>query len=351
MKKTLRLIALLLIFLTAIFLFNFLVDPANLFYSKYEATVAQILASGHSAEGVENMDDRRFLTLYANLRTQPIDTLVLGSSRTMQITSAVTGDPNTFVAAVTGSDLRDCISAYELFAAKGFAPKTVVLSMDFWYLSKGNLDARALTYGYENFCRNNGLTPLSTGSTTLNKLKNFFSFSYFQSSVAYVAKGKQKMLPTATDAEFSNKALRRPDGSYGYEKSFRDAPQNAVDSSASDKRIVDNTAAGFTGVDADLCAQAEAFVRQLTGQGVEVRLLLSPVHPIYYALMQERPDVYGIVADTRVFCYRLAQKYGATVYGSYDPASLGLTGADFFDAIHPRGEAVARYYNLALPEN
>lgn len=33
----------------------------------------------------------------------------------MQVTSELTGDPNTFCAGVTGADLRDCISIYRLF--------------------------------------------------------------------------------------------------------------------------------------------------------------------------------------------------------------------------------------------
>lgn len=350
MKKVLRLLLMLLLFLAAVFLFSFLVDPANVFYARYDQTVAEILASGHSAEGVENMDDRRFLTLYANLRTQPIDTLVLGSSRAMQITPAVTGDPNTFVAGVTGSDLRDCISAYELFAQKGFAPKTVVLSLDFWYLSAGNLDSRAMTDGYEQFCRDNGLAPLESGSAKLSRIKNFFSFSYFQSSVEYLARGKHKTLPTPTDAAFSVKALRRPDGSYGYEQALRDRTQAEIDQSASDKQIADNIAAGFTGIDQGLCDQLETFVRTLTAQGIHVKLLLSPVHPIYYAYMQAHPDTYSVVFDTERFCRALAARTGAAVCGSYDPSALGVTGSDFYDEVHPRTEALQKYYDLALTQ-
>ena len=57
MKKVLRLLLMLLLFLAAVFLFSFLVDPANVFYARYDQTVAEILASGHSAEGVENMEE------------------------------------------------------------------------------------------------------------------------------------------------------------------------------------------------------------------------------------------------------------------------------------------------------
>lgn len=348
MKKIFRPVALLLAFLTFIFLFNYLVDPANVFYERYEETVADILLSGNNAEGVENMDDRRFLRLYASSRTQPIDTLVLGSSRAMQITRAVTGDPNTFVAGVTGSDLRDCISAYFLFENEGFRPKTVVLSLEFWYLSQGNMDTRALTEEYEIFCRKIGSTPVVTTSASLNKLKNFFSFTYFQSSVEYLVKGKRKYLPFATTETNAVSAVKRVDGSYGYEESLREQSQAVIDSSARDKQVVDNIAAGFSGVSPSLSEQLDAFVGYLQQQGIQVRLLLSPVHPLYYDYMLENPDVYSIVFDSESFYRSVGGHYGVSVYGSFSPALVGANNYDFYDEVHPRESAVARYYNLEI---
>lgn len=348
MKQLIRTLLLLAAFLAVVFGVNFVVDPANVFYHAYEETVSDILASGHSAAGVENMDDRRFLQLYAQKRTTALNTLILGSSRTMQITSAVTGDPNSFVAGVTGSDLRDCISAYFLFEKAGFDPSTVVLSLEFWYLSRGNLDSRALTDGYNEFCRQQEITPVKTGSAQLSKLKNFFSFPYFQSSVEYLAKGRKKTLPSETDEKYAELAVKRPDGSYGYEKALREASQTEVDRHAADKRVADNLAAGFTHVDENLCAALKAFVQYLTSEGKEVRILLSPVHPDYYALMLEQPETYQIVFEAQRYYHALGEAYKVPVYGSYDPAALGITNADFYDEIHPTEQALMGYYNLCV---
>lgn len=348
MKQLFRIIALLLLFLAVIFSFNYAVDPANVFYDKYEETVADILTSGHNATGVENMDDRRLLQLLAQRRTQPIHTLVLGSSRAMQITPRVTGQADTFVAGVTGSDLRDCISGYFLFKNAGLEPSTVVLSAEFWYLSRGNMDNRALTAEYEAFCQAQGLAPVKTSSARLNKLKNFFSFPYFQSSVEYVVKGKRKTLPTPTDEFYTKSAVKRPDGSYGYEEVLRSAPPSVADGRAADKRIADNLAAGFSDMDPSLCAQFDAFVGALVAEGKEVRLLLSPVHPDYYALMQEQPDRYALVFDTEAFYREIGEKHGVAVYGSFDPAPLGVTNADFYDEVHPREDALLRYYDQMI---
>ena len=346
MKNLIRLVALLSAFLAVIFLVNYLVDPANIFYDEYDRTVASILSSGENASGVENMDDRRCLTYYATLREEPIGTLVLGSSRTLQITNAVTGDPSSYTAGMTGSDLRDCISAYFLFCDQGLVPDTVVLSPEFWYLSEANLDSRALTDGYSDFCRSVSLQPLHTPSVIWARMRNFFSFSYFQSSVNYLIAGNKKQLPTATDDFWSDSAIKRSDGSYGYSLAYRERAQSIVDQAAADKRIVDYLVTDASSYSENLASQFDAFVSFLLDQGVTVRLLLSPVHPLYYDYMKERPEYYALVFQAEAFYREIGRKYDVPVYGSYDPYALGLTGSDFYDEIHPKEEAVSRYYDL-----
>lgn len=348
MKQLLRPIVLLSVFLIFIFGTNYFVDPANVFNEKYEETLVDILVGGHSASGVENMDDRRFIELMAKKRTKPIDTLVLGSSRTLQITPAVTGDVNTFTAGVTGSDLRDCISGYFLFKDAGFTPSKVVLSLDFWYLSRANMDARALTEGYTKFCTKENLTPVKTSSAKMNKVKTFFSFTYFQSSIDYLVKGKHSTLPMATDSFYTDLAVKRPDGSYGYEESIRNATQETIDLDAKNKRLVDTIAANFTQLDKDLSQQLDSFIGYLSDQGVEVRLLLSPVHPIYYDYIKEKREDYSLIFESEAYYRSLGEKYGVSVYGSFDPEKVGLTRADFYDAIHPTEEALMKYYDLTL---
>lgn len=346
MKQLLRLVSLLTAFLLVVVAVNFAVDPANIFNTKYEDQLVDILLSDENAANVDNMDDRRFLELYSAARTQPIDTLVLGSSRAMQISGAVTGDENTWVAGVTGSDLRDVISSYFLFEKQGFTPRTVVLSLEMWYLSEGNMDNRALTKEYEAFCEQIGSEPVRTTSARLNRIKNFFSFSYFQSSVQYAVKnGLKKALPTAIKERWADSAVKRNDGTYGYAKSYREKTQQQVDSCAADKKIVDNIAVGFSGISPALKEQLDGFIGYLQNKGITVRLLVSPVHPDYYAFMQTKPENYQQVFETEQVYRDLAKKYGLNLYGTFDPTKLGVTNADFYDEVHPKEEALMRYYN------
>lgn len=349
MKQLLRLISLLLAFLLVVFSVNFIADPANLMNQAYEQKLVEILVSGKNAANVENMEDRRFLQLYSEARTQPIDTLVLGSSRTMQISPAVTGDENTLAASVTGSDLRDVINSYFLFEDRGFTPDTVVLSLEMWYLSEGNLDNRAHTDGYEKFCKQMGLKPLRTGTVRRSQLKNFFSFSYFQSSVEYLIKNKMKKpLPVAIEDRWADTPVKRVDGTYGYDRKIREQPKSQVDQSVKDKKVIDFIAEDFSGISMELYDQLDAFIGYLQQKGITVRLLISPVHPGYYHLMQSKPDVYAQAFESERLYRELAAKYGIGLYGSLNPDVLGVTEDDFYDAIHPKEEALMRYYDVQV---
>ncbi len=93
-----------------------------------------------------------------------------------------------------------------------------------------------------------------------------------------------------------------------------------------------------------------AFVAYLQQKGITVRLLLSPLHPDYYHFMESQPDTYEQAFETERMYRELAEKYGIDLYGSFNPDVLGLTNADFYDAIHPKEEALMRYYNVQVDD-
>lgn len=344
-KKLLRSLGLLVLFLVVVFGVNLLVDPANLASDRYAQQAAEIMASGQNVTNLRNLDDRELIRQYAALRTQPVEVLVLGSSRSMQVTKELTGVENTFCAGVTGADLRDGISTYMLFREQGLQPEKVVLCADYWFLSQGNLDARALTEGYEAFCAQTQRRPLRTASRTQARLKELASFSYFQSSIELLLKDRGRLQLAASEAADNLYATRRADGSYSYEQAYRTRGAEAIEKDAAENCIYNALAASFSGVDAELCAQMEAFIALMQADGVEVVLQLAPVHPVYYAHMEKDP-AYAEILTTEDYFYAVAEKYGIACYGGYDPAEFGMTGEDFYDAQHPSADGMYAYFGI-----
>lgn len=335
---------------------NWYADPANVLRTGYEQRAAEILAGGCNADNLRNMDDRAFIKDYAALRTQPVGTLALGSSHSMQLTKELTGDPDFFCAGVTGADLRDCISIYRLFRESGLAPKRVILVADAWFLCENTLEGRAMTDGYVAFCAENGFTPYGVGGGSLidwgwiSRKSNLFSIPYFQSGLDYLQKGLHRTRDAVPTLEHTAAGpMRRADGSYCYEAPFRDAPVEDVRRLANDCVIVPpQFARDFTGISEGLTQQLRAFLRELREDGVEAAVMLPPYHPVYYAHMAENTALYGDILATQEVFRTLAAEQGFTVFGSNDPSECGLAETDFYDALHCREESMYRFYPAGL---
>ena len=92
-KKLLRSLGLLALFLAVVLGINLAVDPANILNRKYAGDAAAIMTEGHNVTNLQNMDDRQLMREYASLRTEPVEVLVLGSSRrdthSLQLTTSM----------------------------------------------------------------------------------------------------------------------------------------------------------------------------------------------------------------------------------------------------------------------
>lgn len=321
---------------------NGTIDPASLFQRGYERRAAEIIASGQNASQLKNMDDRTFQRDCAELLPYTPDTLVLGSSRCMQLTARGLECETLFNAGVTNGDLRDMISLYELYKELGKTPRRVILMTDYCMFNPAKLDARAYTDGYAAFAARTGTAERKTRRSS-EKWKQLFSPTYFQSAIAYWAAGggSESAVPTLeyeTDGD-----MRRADGSYSYGLGFRgmtdeEKRQAAVSTSA---HIAYNMGA-YSEDDPVLRQQFELFVDEMQADGVEVVFQLPPINPAMYRAMQQDENYARQLALEEYF-RAFAQEKGIGVFGSYDAVSLGLTELDFYDALHCSLEATNRY--------
>ena len=356
MKKLLGAVLVFLPFILLIVGVNYYADPANILQQGYEEKVAEILVSGQNASNIRNMDDRALIREYAETTNLQIDTLLLGSSHSMQITKEITKDPNTFGAGVTGSDLRDCISIWRLMLKNGQNPKRVVLTIDPWMLAEGCLDKRAMTDGYFEFCKEHGTKPLASSKNWqagLEKIGQAFSLSYFQSSVDYLKKGLHKTRePIATQEFYTQTDMRRADGSYGYSAEIRNVtPENMYDRVKNYILFKPELMTRFDGISPVLTQQLELFLQEMQQAGVEVSLFLSPFNNAYYDHIKQQTDNYQQMLAVEPLVREMAKKMGIRVIGSYDPYACGLTQMDFYDGLHCSSEAVQRFWDLNLEES
>lgn len=345
LRRVLRGALLFLPLLALIAAVNVAVDPASLFQRGYERRAAEIVASGQNASELKNMDDRTFQKECAALLPYTPDTLVLGSSRCMQLTARGLECDTLFNAGVTNGDLRDMISLYELYKSLGKTPRRVILMADYCMFNPAKLDARAYTEGYAAFAARTGTAERKTRRST-EKWKQLFSPTYFQSAIRFWAAGGGSGSPVPTAEYETDSDMRRADGSYSYGLGFRGMTDEEKRAAASGTAAnIAYNMGTYEENDPVLQQQFELFVAELQADGVEVVLQLPPINPAMYAAMSQDENYAGQLALEQYF-KSFAEARGIRTFGSYDAASLGLTELDFYDALHCSLEATERY----LPE-
>lgn len=320
---------------------NVLVDPAGLYQREYERHVAETITSGMNAAQLKNMDDRSFERYCAQLLPTAPDTLVLGSSRCMQLTAEGLACEGLFNAGVTNGELRDMISLYELYKSLDKLPRRVILMTDYCMFNPAKLDNRANTQGYADFCARTGTEELRT-TPSMEKWKQLFSPVYFQTALHFLeVGGSNDILPTQdyeTDSD-----MRRYDGSYSYGPLLRDmTPEERDENGRFTSYSIAHNMGSFSPNSPVLRQQFELFVQQMQADGVVVVFQLPPINPYMYATMAA-DEAYATQIALEDYFRAFAMAHDIGVFGSYDPAKLGLVSTDFYDALHCTREATNSY--------
>jgi hypothetical protein len=105
---------------------NYFVDPAHLFdRGRTERGIVTALSRGKRVTGLENYDERGFQRELAKRDTSSPETLIIGSSRAMTLSSAEIGTPGVRNAAVaqtfsTCSAFTTCTPGRNTFHARSY---------------------------------------------------------------------------------------------------------------------------------------------------------------------------------------------------------------------------------------
>jgi hypothetical protein len=329
---------------------NYFVDPAHLFdRGRTEREIATVLSTGRRVTGLENYDERGFQRELAMRDTGKPETLVIGSSRAMTVSSAEIGTPGVRNAAVSGANFFDVLGIYQLYANQKHVPRSLVLGVDPWMFNANSGDTRWVSLEPEarTMLARLGLAAPNQRVIARARLKRaatLVSLDYFQQGVRELVRHHgipQSFLIATND---SNVALtRKPDGSIVYGEDLRRLSQDDVARSA---RAYAETSpvyqlGGFNRIDPADSVVFDRFIRAARADGVDVTLLMAPYHPVVYdALIKD--ERYAMVAKAEELVRRVGVAAGVRVCGSYDPALVGLGPADFYDGMHARPEALGR---------
>lgn len=335
---------------------NFTVDRSGIYQGdQYLRSVVEMLLGGQDITGYEQLNEqqRKILKILVNQLDQAPDTIVLGSSRIMQLDTQLAGleEGQFFNCALTGADFYDVVGSFYLFDKAGKLPANLVIGVDPWLFNTGAeaTDARSDKELYARFLTEKLGIPQEYEAEDPNVMwTSLYSPSYFQSNISYLLQSRgnvEKPQPVEGDLYSQLTEVKRHDGSLLYDKAFREQSQEAIDASALYQTSNFSFVEYYTAVDEDRLEVFEAYLAYVKGLGVNVILILTPYHPIAYDNAAEKADHYAGFMATEPAVRRVAAALDIPVYGSYNPHAIpGVSSADFYDGIHCRGECIAKFF-------
>ena len=337
MKKFITNIALLVFpLLIVLVATNYFVDAARLFDNEYEKTMAKIISSGQNATNIQNYNERLFQKeLISDSGWQP-NLVIIGSSRTMLITSELVGDSTMSNNSVSGASLRDLIAVYQIYKDSSKLPKKIIVGIDPWLFNESRKDERwrSIEEYYHKF-----ITKRDYQGIEDSNYDELFSLSYFQNSLKALPKtllGQNQVQPSKKKYNYA--ATKLTDGSLAYGEKFRSASQKEIDNSE------DNFLAqeiyglkDFKFISERRWKIFNQLILDMEKNNIEIEFFLAPYSPKTFRKI--RKD-YPLVLEVEEKIRQFSEVNRIKIYGSYDPKNYDLDKTFFYDGMHAKESAI-----------
>ena len=353
MNRTIQRLLFLLPFFLALFLTNWFVDPAHMRApDAYEKGIAKMLTQGKAVTNVVNDDASAILEYSIRGQKSAPDVLLLGTSKSKGIGSDFFPGQTFFNAALSGSGLDDLLVVYDMYEKRGYIPREVIIEVNPWLLMGGRtsqvprFEARGAQLEL-SLLRGQPLNgPARPGRDRPNTYLKMITPDYFQSSslalINTLFRGNDGSFREYHAGDTPSGTTYFPDGSIlvpphmtanlGTEQPEAYALKYGWDPPGGIPRQIDPYQRKVL----------EVFVGHLLDSGVKVTFYIPPYHPTSYRLMMASPNRF--VVDIQQYFIELAETHGIKIIGSFNPADIGITGADFYDPTHITTESIRRIF-------
>jgi hypothetical protein len=337
-------------------LVNWYVDPGLVFKAHtYEDQLSDTLLSNKNAVINTNFNDRILeRDLVNKLKIKP-KTIILGTSRIMELEKNFFCNDTIFNSAVTGGRLEDIVAIFGLYAKRGIYPKRVILNMEptFFNLSTDPPLWVDLSDEYVYMLNNLQLKPekpiwmVKTGWEG-DRYLNLLSFGYFRTSLhrfAHNLKDKNESVRIITSPSAYNTGITRlSDGSMTYGTSVRnETPQQVLETAIT---TASKPLPGLTDYKPDdyEVKLFEKFIEYLQSKHIAVILTITPYHPVIYNEVATN-NAYKLVLKNENYIRSFAASHHIFCLGSYNPERTHTTNSDFLDSFHLKTASLYRIFN------
>jgi peptidoglycan/LPS O-acetylase OafA/YrhL len=275
-----------------------------------------------------NINERMFIEHRIGVENANPDTVIIGSSRVMQIGNHNNAGSNLNLA-VSGASVED-ILAIAYLATDKYKPVRIYISADPWLFNSNSGQNRweALSHAYTEEL---GILGVDI-KVNEPAVKSPIPFNQLLSRIYTEVNVNQIEAPDA-NPELIDKI--RKDGSRVYNIEYENSTQSAIELEA--LNALNYAMLNYKYSEGNE-TQLEFLLRNLKDD-YRVFLILSPYHPKVYKAMQEKSMVYVQIEQM----YKdIATRTGVQIVGSYNPAQVGCNKFEFYDGMHPKGSCMKK---------
>lgn len=329
---------------------NYTVDPSIVFHADRLASgAASALAGGLNVDGYQLGNELLLNKMCIERWSSPQEVVVLGSSRTMQITADMVGSRAFFNYSVSNAGVEDHIITYHWLRLRRLMPRVVVLGIDPWSLS-GLENPRWAAHwrDYANASQQLGgyplLAPWKGAREALGRYGELVSPSTFRLALRLLIDRVPVHPGTVTTTRLWDgpNQIKRVDGSLSYPRHIRDRSPDEVQRAAREFLRVSPFPEHYYDVNPHRVELWTRFLAQMKHDGVSVVLFETPISPIQFNTVKTGQDGRRQMSAFVERVQHVATSTGARLIGHVSPETMSLTDTDFIDGVHLRPRAMAR---------
>lgn len=325
---------------------DYYVDSYLSFRITYQK-IGEIAVESNYCVGAGILLSERKLKWAQLLHMEPVDYMIVGSSRSILFSSENLGISSFFNAGVFGgSSVRDYLAEAYILYQQDKLPENMLLEISPSIFNANSGETRWIEWGNSYLYMKEllaGKNEKREDSRLLGvQMTNFLSPAYFKYNLKLLMEGKRAVV---IKNEFDDDELLNTwhvDGSFAYSR--QEQAQNNEEAVLKLVREVCDSrsiycCSDFHELDAGFLDEFQELLGFLDEQGVNVAFYLPPYTEYMYDYICHE-SCYESILKVEEYILAYGAQNGIPVYGSYDPQKSGLELKDFYDAYHIRAEKV-----------
>ncbi len=323
---------------------NLIVDPANIFSGeKYVKNIASILISGNNADNISNYNERLLQKQMLLMQKQKMQVIVMGSSRIMEVNSAIFPNKKLLNIGVSHANVNDLIALTGMLDTLQLLPQEVIIGVDPFLICKGDKGVsewQSLKEFHTFFVKKNCNVKTDIIDEEDNVYKKYYTmitFEYFKTSLEFLIKKHNKNVVNIGN-ETPKMGGRFSDGSVAYNNLYKHPDTMLVANVA--KSMGQKNA--IPEIDENKQQLFECLIQYFKKNNIKVTFLMFPFHKNYYEEISKKQT--NIFDSYELFYKKLASQNNISILGSFSPMRFNSLNSDFYDTYHISGEAISKFF-------